>query len=234
MLILSIDSSGHTASVAVVTEDRLVAEFSMNCGYTHSQTLMPMVEAVLSMAELDKGEIDYIACVSGPGSFTGLRIGAACAKGMAAGLGIKMVNVSALDALAYNVFKNEGYVVPVMDARRGQVYSALYKWGFAGGEPELMRLSSYMAESIEHVAALGAELGGSVTFLGDGVLPHKEYLSGCGFNFAPQNNALQRAASAGALAIKKAAAGQVSTPGDFKLFYLRKPQAEREAEARGD
>ena len=239
MLILAIDSSGQTAGAALVTDEaggKVLAEFSLNCGYTHSQRLMPLIDGLLGLSGADKGDIDFVACSSGPGSFTGLRIGAGCAKGFAAGLGKKIVNVPTLDALAYNVLTPEKYAVPVMDARRGQVYGAVYTW--ENNKAGLLRLTDYLAESVEGIADIAGEISAksgqktkSITFLGDGASVHKEFLEARGFIIAPANNSLQRAGSVGLLALKKAETGEVLNPRDFKLFYVRKPQAEREAEA---
>ena len=226
MLILAIDASGTTAGAALLTEDKVLAEITLNCGYTHSQTIMPLVDHIVKLAGINLTDIDYIACTSGPGSFTGLRIGASCAKGLAMGLGKKMVNVSALDILAYNVFKTGGFTAPIMDARRGEVYAAVYRWEGM----KLLRVTEYLADKIEHIAGVALSLGEDVTFLGDGVIPHRDYLLDKGFRVAPLGHTLQRPASLGALALIKAQAGEVVDARDFELFYIRKPQAEREWE----
>ncbi|MDR2183659.1 MAG: tRNA (adenosine(37)-N6)-threonylcarbamoyltransferase complex dimerization subunit type 1 TsaB, partial [Clostridiales bacterium] len=125
MNILAIETTGPVSGVAMVCRDRIMAEFSVNSGLTHSETLLPMIDCMLTTAGLCKTDIGAIAVSGGPGSFTGLRIGAACAKGLAFALGLKIVPVSTLDALAYNAITWEGAIVPIMDARRNQVYSAL-------------------------------------------------------------------------------------------------------------
>ena len=128
MKLLAIDTTGQTASVAVLEDDTLLAEYTINYHMTHSQTIMPMIEQICNMIKLNKNEIDYIACSCGPGSFTGLRIGAATAKGLALGLDISVVAVPTLDALAYNIFDTSAVICPIMDARRQQVYTAFYQW----------------------------------------------------------------------------------------------------------
>ena len=130
MNILAIETTGKTAGVALVCPSHIIAEFSVNNNKTHSSVLMPLIDAMLKSADFDKRDIDYIACSAGPGSFTGLRIGAAAAKGLAFGLSRRIIPVATLDAMAYNVFNNTDgeIVVPIMDARRGQVYTALYGW----------------------------------------------------------------------------------------------------------
>ena len=120
MKILALDTTGLVASVALVDENKTIAEFTTNYKKTHSQTIMPMVENLKNMVDLDLSTIDYIACACGPGSFTGLRIGAATAKGLAHGLDIPVIPVPTLDALAYNMFGTNKLVVPIMDARRNQ------------------------------------------------------------------------------------------------------------------
>ena len=220
MLVLAIDSSGKTASVTLCSEDCVIAETSLNCGYTHSQTLMPLIDHIIQISNTKLTDIDYIACASGPGSFTGLRIGAGNAKGLAMGLSKKMVNVSALDALAYNVYKEHELIVPIMDARRGEVYAAVYRG--------LNRVTDYIADKIEAVIDIVKDINGSAVFLGDGVPVHHKLLLDNGMNIAPIGNNLQRAASVGMLAINKINSGEVCDPRDFKLFYIRKPQAERE------
>lgn len=229
MTILAIDASGVTASAAIVTESKTIAEFSISCGLTHSQTLMPMVDEMFKTTGLSPRDVDFIACTSGPGSFTGLRIGAACAKGLAAGLSKKIIPVPTLDALAYNIFGTDACIAPIMDARRGQVYSAFYRYG--GGVFE--RVSEYEAEDVRRVAEKAAVFGRPVVFLGDGVYPNLEILIGCkNFILAPPSLNLQRAASAGALALRLVEEGKAVTPEDFRLIYMRKPQAEREYEER--
>ena len=118
MKILALDTTGLVASAAIVDESKTIAEFTTNYKKTHSQTIMPMIEAIRNMAEIELNDIDYIACASGPGSFTGLRIGAATAKGLAHGLDKKIIPVPTLDALAYNLAYCSSLIVPIMDARR--------------------------------------------------------------------------------------------------------------------
>ena len=127
MKILGIDSSGMTASVAIVTDDQLMAEFTINNKRTHSETLLPMIDKMMNMAEVQPEELTAIAIASGPGSFTGLRIGAATAKGLALALDIPIVPVPTLEGLAYNLSGEKRLVVSVMDARRNEVYAGAYE-----------------------------------------------------------------------------------------------------------
>ena len=121
MKILAIDSSGLVASAAILTEENLIAEYTVNYKKTHSQTLLPMIDEIVRMAEVDLKEIDAIALAEGPGSFTGLRIGSSTAKGLGLALGKPIIGVSTLKALAYNLFGTDSLICPMMDARRGQV-----------------------------------------------------------------------------------------------------------------
>lgn len=224
MKILALDTTGLVASAAIVSEDKVTAEFTLNYKKTHSQTLMPMIEKICDETELDLKTLDYIACASGPGSFTGLRIGAAAAKGLAHGLGIKIIPIPTLDGLAYDLPFCDRVIVPIMDARRSQVYTAFYK--NTAGVPE--RLSEYMAEDINDVLSALAKITDKAVFLGDGVPVFKDRI--LEFNkehtFAPINNNLQRAASIGALALKNT--DKAVNCGEFEIMYLRKSQAERE------
>ncbi|KXL54530.1 tRNA threonylcarbamoyladenosine biosynthesis protein TsaB [Anaerotignum neopropionicum] len=228
MKILAIDTTGQTASAAIVEEDKLIAEFTLNYKLTHSQTILPMIDEICEKSETKPGEVDYIACACGPGSFTGLRIGAATVKGLALALGKELVPVPTLDALAYNVFETENIICPIMDARRSQVYTAFYHWE----NGKLCRLTEMLAISIEEVLRMAEGYGQKVIFLGDGVPVHRDRLSRYpDFLYAPAHCSLQRAASVAALAMVLAREGKAVAGNAFELIYLRKSQAEREREA---
>ena len=134
MRVLAIDSSGLTATVAVVEETQTIAEYTVNYKKTHSQTLLPMIAEMAKMIELDLSTIDAIAVAGGPGSFTGLRIGSATAKGLGLALDKPLIHVPTVDALAYNVYGCEDIICPIMDARRNQVYTGLYTFSSRAGE----------------------------------------------------------------------------------------------------
>ncbi len=229
MKILGIDTTGQTASAALVEDDKLIAEFTLNYKLTHSQTIMPVIADIIERTETDKSTIDCIACASGPGSFTGLRIGAATAKGFALALDKPLVAVPTLDALAYNVFETNKFICPIMDARRNQVYAAFYMWE----DGKLIRLTDHMAESIDRIIEIAEMFESEVIFLGDGVPVHREKLEqDTDFLFAPAYCNMQRAATVAALGRILAEEG-MAKPGDqFELIYLRKSQAEREREER--
>ncbi len=237
MKLLAIDSSGLVASAAVLENENLLAEYTVNFKKTHSETLLPMIDTIAKMTELDLKSLDAIAIAAGPGSFTGLRIGSATAKGLGLALDIPIVEVPTLEGLAMNLFMARGFICPVMDARRKQVYSGIYR--FEGDRLIVVRDQEPVAAS-DLIAELNAMAGGpaseGVIFLGDGVPVvepfAKEGLS-VPFSFAPANANRQRAASVGALAERYFAAGRFVTAAEHAPIYLRKSQAEQERERKG-
>ena len=226
MTILGIESASLVASAAIVREGVLVAEYTVNFKKTHSQTLLPMIEEIVKMTEQELPEIDAIAISGGPGSFTGLRIGSATAKGLGLALEKPLIHVPTLDAMAYNLAGCAHYICPIMDARRNQVYTGLYRYeeGFeiiSGGEAVAME------ELLERLKSLD----GKVMFLGDGVPVHRALIEaelGEKALFAPAQNNRQRAASVAALGAEMYAAGKVETADEHVPVYLRMSQAERE------
>lgn len=230
--ILALDSSGNVASAAVVEDDKLLVEFTMNYKKTHSQTLLPMINHICSVVDLDLDSLDYIATASGPGSFTGLRIGVATAKGLAYGLNKPIIGVPTLDGLAYNITYTNHLICPIMDARRNQVYTSFYVWE---GDA-LKRQSDYLGIEIDECIQLAKEYHRPVVFLGDGILVYgdiiKEKMGDSEFLFAPQSCNMQKASSIGSLAMVLAREGKMQDSMEFVPFYLRKSQAEREYEAK--
>ena len=128
MKVLALDSSGMVASVAVAEDEKLLAEYTVNYKKTHSQTLLPMLDEIGKMIDLDLNTVDAIAVAGGPGSFTGLRIGSATAKGLGLALKKPLVSIPTLEGLAYNLYGTERLICPMMDARRDQVYTGLYEF----------------------------------------------------------------------------------------------------------
>lgn len=231
MKILGLDSSGLVASIAVVEDGVLQAEYSTNYKKTHSQTLLPMLEEVRNMIELDMNTIDAIAISAGPGSFTGLRIGAATAKGLGFALEKPLVEIPTLEGLAYNFWGVSDFVCPIMDARRNQVYTGIYAFDNATGKMET--LLSQCAIDIEELLKTIGEMGHSVIFLGDGVPVHKQLIAEkceVEFRFAPAHQNNQRAGSIAALGEVYYREGKVVKAEDHQPEYLRKSQAERERE----
>lgn len=235
MKIIAIDSSGLTASVAVIEDDNLIAEYNVQYKKTHSQTLLPMLDEIKGMIDLDLATVDAIAIAKGPGSFTGLRIGSATAKGLAGALDIPIVEISTLEGLACNLYGTDALVVPMMDARRSQVYTAVYE--FIQQDDKYI-LSSVMEDSamavedlLVKVNELGASLKKKIIFLGDGVPVYEDKikeLTDAVYTFTPAHMNRQRAAAFGYLAIDKVNSGDVVSAFDHAPEYLRLSQAERE------
>jgi tRNA threonylcarbamoyladenosine biosynthesis protein TsaB len=227
MKLLALDSSGLVASVAVVTEDTMLAEYTVNYKKTHSQTLLPMLDEILKMVELNTSEVDAIAVAAGPGSFTGLRIGSATAKGLGLALNIPVIAVPTLEALAYNLYGSDKLICPMMDARRNQVYTGLY--AFEGNDFTVCRQQAALA--VEEILADINRLGQEVIFLGDGTVPYNELIKKeikVGYDFAPIHLNRQRAGAVGALGIQYYKRGEVQTAEQHEPVYLRQSQAERE------
>ncbi len=231
MKILALDSSGLVASVAVVEDDILVAEYTVNYKKTHSQTLMPMLQAIKEMTELDLDSIDAIAIAAGPGSFTGLRIGSATAKGLGLALDKPIVEVPTVAGLAYNLWGSDKVICPLMDARREQVYTGLYCFEKEDDGYRMVTVKGQcaiaVADMIEEVNRLGKE----VIFLGDGVPVYKAKLEeglSVAYSFAPPHANRQRAAAVAALAGIYYREGKMVPASEHQPEYLRLSQAERE------
>ena len=173
MKVLGIDSSGLVASVAVVEDDILLAEYTVNYKKTHSQTLLPMLKEIGDMINLDLNSLDAIAIAAGPGSFTGLRIGSATAKGLGLALDKPIIPVPTVDGLAYDLWGTDKIVCPIMDARRNQVYTGIYE--FCDGKLQI--LENQMAVSVTEIAEKLNALGREVIFLGDGVPVYRKTLA---------------------------------------------------------
>lgn len=227
MKILGLDSSGLVASVAVAEDDNLLAEYTVNYKKTHSQTLLPMLDEIAKMIELDLETIDAIAVAGGPGSFTGLRIGSATAKGLGLALKKPLISIPTVDGIAYNLCGCGDLVCPLMDARRSQTYTGLYE--FHGRDMEI--LAAQRAVGIEEIIEIVNSFERDVVFLGDGVPVFRDYIvSHCQvpFWFAPAHMNKQRASALAVLAQQYYAAGRVETATAHRPDYLRLSQAERE------
>lgn len=227
MKILGLDSSGLVASVAIVCDDNLLGEYTVNYKKTHSQTLLPMLNEVAGMIELDLNTIDAIAIAGGPGSFTGLRIGSATAKGLGLALKKPIVSVPTVDALAYNLAGHRDMVCPLMDARRNQTYTGLYT--FNGNEMQVVK--AQCAVGIDEIVAVINEKGMPAVFLGDGVPVFSEYIKeycSVPYSYAPPHLNKQRAGAVAALGAVYFSKGQYEPADAHKPEYLRLSQAERE------
>lgn len=228
MRILALDSSGLVATVAILEDEQTIAEYTVNYKKTHSQTLLPMLDEIVKMTEFDLTSIDAIAVAGGPGSFTGLRIGSATAKGLGLALNKPLIHVPTVDGMAYNLYGNTGLICPMMDARRSQVYTGLYRF-----EKEFQVVEEQMAISVQELIEKLNAYGEKVTFLGDGVPVYCEKLKEgltVEYCFAPAHMNRQSAAAVGALGMKYFSEGKIETAREHQPDYLRLSQAERERE----
>lgn len=227
MKILALDSSGLVASVAVTEDDNLLAEYTVNYKKTHSQTLLPMLDEISRMIELDLESIDAIAVAAGPGSFTGLRIGSATAKGLGLALSKPLIGVPTVEALAYNLYDVPGLICPIMDARRRQVYTGLYSFE----QHQMKTVKEQTAMGIEELTEELNQKNQPVTFLGDGVAVYRDTIKEkmtVPFDFAPVHLNKQRAGAVAALGARYYAEGKTETAREHQPEYLRVSQAERE------
>ncbi|MBE6546447.1 MAG: tRNA (adenosine(37)-N6)-threonylcarbamoyltransferase complex dimerization subunit type 1 TsaB [Ruminococcaceae bacterium] len=223
MKILALDSSAAVASVALCEDERLLAEYTLNNGNTHSQTLLPMVETVLHSFELTPADIDLFAVTAGPGSFTGVRIGAATLKGLAFDSKTPCVGVSTLEAIAENLRHLVGLVCPVMNARRSQVYTALFR---SDGEA-FTRLTDDTALSLAELDELLSGYGESIAFCGDGYDITLSELKKTQVRPIPNRLRHQSAYSVAQVALRQFRREQSTTDAGLTVTYLRPSQAER-------
>ena len=234
MKIIAIDSSGLAASVAIVEDEVLVGEYNLQYKKTHSQTLLPMLAELKKMVELDLKTVDAIALAAGPGSFTGLRIGSATAKGLGLAMEVPLIEIPTLDGLACNLYGSDKLICPIMDARRNQVYTGIYEFVKTQDIPFSYSLSALLpqyAVSIDEIADKCNEYGREVIFLGDGVPVFAQRLSELmrvPYGFAPAHMNRQRAAAFGVLAFRYLKEGKYVSAKDHAPEYLRLSQAERE------
>lgn len=246
MKLVAIDSSGLVASVAILEDNTLVGEYTIQHKKTHSQTLLPMLQELCRMAELDTETVDAVAVAAGPGSFTGLRIGSATAKGLGQAWNIPIAAVPTLEALAYNLAgTKDAYICPIMDAKRNQIYTGLY-YVAEDGRPKA--IIEGCAIAIEELAARidALEIGQAdatdadvkrVVFLGDGVPVFREKLDAMlttAHSYAPAHLSLQKASSVAMIGAFLVASGETETAAEHAPEYFRVSQAERERAERGE
>ncbi len=231
MNILALESSARAASVAVCRDAFLLAESCQNNGMTHSTTLLPMCETLLEQVRLTLHDIDLIACANGPGSFTGLRIGLSTAKGLAWPEEKPCVGVSTLEAMAWNVSAVPGVICCAMDARRSQVYNALFE---SDGRGRLTRLTEDRAISLEELFSSEKRKEISQFIVGDGAELCYNYGKERGFDLvlAPENLRHQRAWGVARAALRFLETGQPCSGAALEARYLRLSQAERERRER--
>jgi len=229
MMILGIESAALVASVALLLDDAILAEYTLNHKKTHSQTLMPMIEAMAIELDMDLSQVDAIAISGGPGSFTGLRIGAATAKGLGLSWDKPLIHVPTLEALAFQFYGSSQLICPIMDARRDQVYTGIYRLTQDAGQgPEAVLKQT--AISVEELLKELNEKDSPVIFTGDAIPVHRttiEQTLAVPFSFAPAHLSRQRAAAVAALAAVYYRQGRLTSADDIVPEYLRLSQAER-------
>ena len=256
MKILALDSSGLTASVALVEDDKLIAEYTIQYKKTHSQTLLPMLDEIRTMVELDLSTVDAIAVAAGPGSFTGLRIGSATAKGLALAMEKPIIPVPTLEGLAYQMYGTQAIVCPIMDARRSQVYTGIYEFvpgqsrqpgiareGTEGQEakPQGETFGTYQydinvikeqcAVAFDEIAEELNRIGRNVVYVGDGIPVFGERMREVmkvPYTLAPAHRNRQSAACIAALGSVYYGQGKFVSGAKHVPEYLRLSQAERE------
>lgn len=247
MKILAIETSGQVAGCALYDDGSITAVCSVQNKKTHSQSLMPMMEEMKKRMDLDLSSIDAIALTAGPGSFTGLRIGAATAKGLGLALEKPILPVPTVDALAYNLYGAKALVCPLMDARRQQVYTGIYQFEKLSiknvgidtccSSYEMRILRPQCAVALEEITGALNELGQEVIFLGDGVPVYAAVLQEqmkVSYSFAPAHLSRQRAETTAALAAnryEREGEKALVSADAFRPEYLRLSQAERERAA---
>lgn len=233
MKILSVDSSAIVATAALCEDGRLLAEYTLNNKTTHSQTLLPMIESLLSLFSVDIEDIDLFAVSAGPGSFTGVRIGAATVKGLAFASDKPCAQVSTLEAIAYNLRFHKGLICPVMNARRSQVYTAVFR---SDGE-RLERLLDDSALAISELDSLLSQYGEEVALCGDGYDICTGGFEKTSLRYVPERLRHQSAFSVAEVAYKNYLSGDLKSDRELSVDYLRPSQAERERaerEAKGN
>ena len=226
MLTLAFETSAKAASVALLDGEKLLGESYQNTGLTHSQTLLSMAEDLIKNCGYTPEQIQAVAVAAGPGSFTGVRIGVAAAKGFTWGAELPCCGVSTLEAMALNLGVHKGYVLPVMDARRNQVYTAT----FYAQDGKLIRKTEDRAISLEELGTELKNLSEPVFLVGDGSILCYNTLKEEVPNLVcpPEHRMHQRAAGVGLAAAGMLAAGESCDAGALSPNYLRLSQAERE------
>ena len=231
MKILAFESSAKAASTALLSDGLLLAEYTQNSGQTHSRTLMQMAKDMLTSCDLTPQDIGAVAVAAGPGSFTGLRIGVSAAKGLAWAKELPCCGVSTLAAMARTAADFQGLIIGAMDARRQQIYHALFR----GESGRVTRVTEDCAISLEELAAQLRDMPEDKLVVGDGAALCAGYLNDAGIpcRMAEESHRMQSAVGAALCAEEMAARGETVTAQGLEPVYLRLSQAERERLARG-
>jgi tRNA threonylcarbamoyladenosine biosynthesis protein TsaB len=236
MHILGIDTSSIVATVAVLNEEKLLAEYIVNNKKNHSEKLMEVLDKVLKDAYITLNDIDVVAVSKGPGSFTGIRIGMACAQGIVHALGKPIIGVNTLDGLAYNLIGQQDLVCSVINAQRQEVYTSLYRWDNSG----FKSLWDYKIVKAEELIKELSKLDQKVVLLGDGVPVLKDALKNHtedeqefkNLIFAHPNFLMPRASSIAAIGLREYKRGNFDSCFSIRPFYIRKSSAEEKWEER--
>lgn len=231
MKILALETSAKSVSVAVTEDGVPLASSYQNTGLTHSRTLMPLLDAMLTSSGLELQDMDALAVAAGPGSFTGLRIGVSAAKGLAWAKELLCCGVSTLAAMARTAADFQGLIIGAMDARRQQIYHALFR----GENGRVLRVTQDCAISLEELASLLRDMPEEKLVVGDGAALCADYLSTAGIpcRMADEHHRMQSAVGVALCAEEMAARGETMTAQHLEPVYLRLSQAERERLSRG-
>lgn len=226
MKILAIDTSGQNCSVAIIDEEKVICDFNLSIGTTHSETLLPMIDEVCKTSKIDLSEVDVLACGIGPGSFTGLRIGIATIKGFALAQNKNVIGVPTLDALAYNIANFDGLICSVLDARNNNVYAGIYKYE----NEKVILQDDYITENLDTLIDILKSKNEKVMFVGDGAVSFKEKFREA-LNekalFAPLHLNNQLSSSVAKAALDRALVNDFDNADTLNPMYLKKSQAER-------
>lgn len=225
MKILALETSGNNCSVAILDEEKVITDFNLNTGTTHSQNLVPMLEQIQKFSNIGLNEIDAIACSIGPGSFTGLRIGIATVKGIALSLNKPVIAVPTLTGLAYNVPTFDGLICSILDAKNDNVYAAVFE-----NKEETKMISPYITETIHDLIEYLNKQNQKIIFVGDGAVAYKDIILENlkeQATFMPYHLNMQLASSIAKAAIDKAKNNEYETFDTLTPLYLKKSQAER-------
>jgi len=228
MKILAIESASITASCAISNDDIVLGEYSLSHKKTHSEKLMPLIERLLEDTEVNIQDIDVIAMSEGPGSYTGLRIGAAIGKSLAFASNIRIANVPTMKSLASNIYETSTYIVPVMDAKAGRVYTGIYKWE----NGKLMTVKEQFPTNINELIEILNEYSVPILLNGDGSENYRntfEDMLKIKPIFSPHQFNYLRASSLACIGYEMAKNGDTVSSSEFSPKYLRLSQAERNA-----
>lgn len=224
-ILLCVDTSGTTLTASVMKNENVLSSYNENTGMTHSCTLMPKIIEMIEKASITLNDIDYFVCANGPGSFTGLRIGVCAIKGLCNVVKKPMVEVSVLDGLRENIKNFDGIVCPVIDARRKEVYTALYH--------KDNKIMDDCNMSLDKLFEILKKQNKPVMFNGDGVISYRDYIKenmGDLCCFSDSENMLQNAVSVGKVALKKINEGKITDYQNFSVSYLKQSQPEMQKE----